>query len=430
MTTTTQDHDTNPKSERSLLLLLVPLMLVSFIYTLDQTIVATALPTIGHAFHDLADTSWVASAYLLTSAISTLVFGKLGDMYGRKKIFQFALVVFLIGSALCAASQSMAMIIFTRALQGIGGGGLGSLTQAIIGDLAPARSRSKYMAYLGVVATGSLIAGPLLGGVFATDISWRWIFIINLPIGLVAALIVAARLHLPVRRSDHPVDYLGAGLVTVFTAGLLLVTLWGGNKYAWGSATILGLIAVVILSLIAFLAVESRAKGAITPLRLFRHQIFNISFAQFGIATLVLFAVLLYIPEMRQQVAGDSAFISGLYLIPTLIGLIVATMISGQLIAKTGRYKIYPIIGAIITGVPMFLISRFTATTPAVWLLVLLFAAGGGIGFFVQVAVIAGQNDVESRDLGVATGALNFSKTLGGALGAARKHHCKLVIIG
>ncbi len=294
----------------SLLLLLVPLMLVSFIYTLDQTIVATALPTIGRSFHDLSDTSWIASAYLLTSAISTLVFGKLGDMYGRKRIFQFALVVFLIGSALCAASQSMAMLIFTRALQGIGGGGLGSLTQAIIGDLTPARSRSKYMAYLGVVATGSLIAGPLLGGLFSDAISWRWIFIINLPIGAVAAVIVAARLHLPVHRSEHPVDYLGSALVTVFTASLLLVTLWGGTQHAWGSATILGLIAVVIVSLAAYLLVERRAKGAITPLRLFRGQVFNISFTQFGIATLVLFAGLLYVPEFRQQVNGDSAFVS------------------------------------------------------------------------------------------------------------------------
>lgn len=277
-THTTEATDAPPASPatRSMLLLLVPLMMVSFVYTLDQTIVATTLPTIGRAFHDLSDTSWIASAYLLTSAISTLIFGKLGDLYGRKRIFQFALVVFLIGSALCAVAQNMPMIIVTRALQGIGGGGLGSLTQAIVGDLVPARSRSKYMATLGIVATGSLVAGPLLGGVFADTISWRWIFIINLPIGFAAFAMVAARLHLPDRQSDRQpsrrVDYAGSGLVAVFTTSLLLTTVWGGSRYAWSSPTIVGLIALTVISFVAYLLVERRAPGAITPLRLFRDR--------------------------------------------------------------------------------------------------------------------------------------------------------------
>jgi EmrB/QacA subfamily drug resistance transporter len=408
-----------PVSGGALLLLLVPLMLVSFIYTLDQTIVATTLPTIGRDFHSLSETSWVASAYLLTSAVSTLVFGKLGDMYGRKQIFQFALVVFLIGSALCAVAQNMPMLIFTRALQGIGGGGLGSLTQAIVGDLAPARSRSKYLAYVGIVATVSLVSGPLLGGVFADDLSWRWIFIINLPIGIIAMAIVASRLHLPVHRSEKSIDYPGAGVVTIFTASLLLVTVWGGDKYAWGSATIISLIVVAVLSLVGYVLIEARAAEAITPLRLFRGQVFSISFAQFGIATLVLFVPLLYIPEMREQVNGDSAFTAGLFVIPLMVGIVIGTMTCGQLIARNGRYKMYPILGSILTGVPMFLISRFTAATPAVWLLLLLLVAGGGLGLLVQVALLAGQNDVAGGDLGVATGALNFSKTLGGAIGSA-----------
>jgi EmrB/QacA subfamily drug resistance transporter len=409
----------HPPSEGSLLVLLVPLMLVSFVYTLDQTIVATTLPTIGRDFHSLSETSWVASAYLLTSAVATLVFGKLGDMYGRKRIFQFALVVFLIGSALCAAAQSMPMLILTRALQGIGGGGLGSLTQAIVGDLAPARSRSKYLAYVGIVSTVSLVSGPLLGGLFADDLSWRWIFIINLPIGIIALAIVATRLHLPVHRSDRRVDYLGSGVVTIFTAALLLTTVWGGDRYAWGSTTIIGLIVLAVVSLVAFLVIESRAPEAIVPLRLFRGQVFSISFAQFGIATLVLFVPLLYIPEMREQVYGDSAFTAGLFVIPLMIGIVVATMITGQLIPKNGHYKLYPVAGAVLTGMPMYLISRFTESTPAIWMLLALLVAGAGIGLFVQVALLAGQNDVAGSDLGVATGALNFSKTLGGAIGAA-----------
>src|ERR1700744_159248 len=327
------DTEIKPPSEAGLVLLLVPLMLVSFVYTLDQTIVATTLPTIGQDFRSLSDTSWVASAYLVTSAVSTLVSGKLGDMYGRKRIFQFALVVFLIGSALCAAAQSMPMLILTRALQGIGGGGLGSLTQAIVGDLAPARRRSKYLAYVGSVATVSLVSGPLLGGVFAEDLSWRWIFIINLPIGLIALLIVGRRLHLPVYRSEGSVDYPGAAVVTIFTASLLLVTVWGGDRYAWDSAAIITLIAVALISLVTYLLIEARAAEAITPLRLFRGQVFSISFAQFGLATLVLFVPLLYIPEMREQVYGDSAFTAALFLIPLMAGIIAATITSGQLIA-------------------------------------------------------------------------------------------------
>jgi EmrB/QacA subfamily drug resistance transporter len=414
-------HQATPTKQGTagLLLVLVPLMLVLFIYTLDQTIVATTIPTIGRAFGDLSSASWIASAYLLTSAVSTLIFGKLGDMHGRKKIFQVALVIFLIGSALSAAAQNMPMLIGSRALQGIGGGGLGSLVQAIVGDLAPARRRSKYMSYLGIAATVSLIAGPLLGGIFADDISWRWIFLINLPIGIAALAIVARRLHLPVRQSDRHIDYPGSALVTVFTAALLLVTVWGGNRYALGSATIIALIVITIGALAAYLLVERQAAEAITPLRLFRGQVFNISAAQFGIATLVLFAGLLYIPEFRQQVNHDSAFVSGLFLIPMLVGLVIATAVSGQLIAKTGRYKIYPVIGAVLSGASMFAISRFTAATPALWLIVLLAVFGAGIGLFVQVAVLAGQNDVDPADLGVATGALNFFKTLGGALGSA-----------
>lgn len=406
-------------STRSLMVLLVPLMLVTFVYTLDQTIVATTLPTIGRAFHSLSETSWVASAYLLTCAVSALVLGKLGDLHGRKRVFQVALVVFLVGSALCALAQDMPMLIITRALQGIGGGGIGSLAQAIVGDLVPARRRSKYLAYVGMVGTASFVSGPLLGGVFADDLSWRWIFIINLPIGLVALAIIAMRLHIPAHKSERRIDYGGAGLVTVFTASLLLVTVWGGNRYPWPSGPIIGLIVVTFVSLGGFILTEGRSSEAITPLRLFKSQVFSISFAQFGIAVLVFFAPLLYIPEMREQVYGDSAFVAGLFAIPLLIGSVFATMTSGQLIARSGHYKMYPVIAAPLTGISMYFLSQSDQHSSALLMVLLLLLAGAGSGLFVQVAILAGQASVRPTDLGVATGALNFSKTLGAAIGSA-----------
>src|SRR5882757_2421928 len=406
-------------AHRESMVVLVPRMLVSFIATLDQTIVATAIPGIGRAFHDITNAPWIATSYLLTSAVSTLILGKLGDMYGRKKVFQFSVVVFLIGSLLAGIANSMVMLIAFRALQGVGGGGLSSLVQAITGDLLPARQRSKYTAYVGIVATLAIIAGPILGGVFVDDLSWRWIFFINLPVGAFALVMIAATLHLPVRQSDRKVDISGGVVSTIFIAAALLVTVRGGTKYGWGSGQILSLLAVAIVGLIAFLLIERRAAEPITPLRMFRSSIFSICSALFFLSTIVLFAAMLYVPLLMQDVHHYSAFKSGLFLIPLLVGLIAATAISGQLISATGRYKIWPIIGAILSGVGMYLASLMGASTPT-WLLGAdLFMVGAGLGLFIQVAILAGQNAVDYSLLGVATGALNFFKTIGGAFGAA-----------
>jgi len=407
------------RSHRQIMVLLVPLMLVLFISTLDQTIVATTIPTIGRDLHDAASGSWIATGYLLTSAVMTLIFGKAGDLYGRKKIFQAALAIFLVGSALSGLASSMVELIAFRFLQGVGGGGLNSLVQAIVADLIPARQRSKYQAYLGITATLGVIAGPLLGGVFATDLSWRWIFFVNLPIGGVALAIIAARLDLPVRRSDRAADLLGGLLVTLFTVALLLASVWGGDKYSWSSATILALIAAGVLGIAAFIIVEQRAVEPITPLHLFSSRIFSISSALFFLSTLVLFVLMLYVPDLMQSVHDYTPFKAGLFLVPALVGLIGATGISGALIAKTGRYKIYPIIGAFLTAAGMITLSLIQAAAPT-WLLIpVLTITGAGLGFFIQVSLLAGQNAVESQYLGVATGALNFFKTLGGAFGAA-----------
>ena len=408
-----------PRSHRQIMVLLVPLMMVLFISTLDQTIVATTLPTIGRDFDDVSNASWIVTAYLLTSAVTTLVFGKLGDMYGRKKIFQFSVVVFLIGSALSGLAPSMVALIGFRALQGVGGGGLNSLVQAIAADLIPARRRAKYQAYLGIVATLGIIAGPLLGGLFADDLSWRWIFFVNLPIGIAALVVIGTRLQLPVRRSQRSVDYLGALLATVFTTAILLVSVWGGDRFAWTSAQILGLMAVSVGGLIAYVVCERRAAEPITPPHLFRSSIFTISTALFFLSTMVLFVGMLYVPSFMQAVHGYSAFDAGLFLIPLIVGLIAAAAISGARISKTGRYRRFPIAGSLLAVVGMGALGLITPATP-VWLLgVLLVVVGVGLGFFVQVALLAGQNAVDGRELGVATGTLNFSKTLGGAFGAA-----------
>jgi EmrB/QacA subfamily drug resistance transporter len=415
----TIDIDTPKLSHRGIVLLLVPLMLVLFISTLDQTIVATAIPGIGAALRDTTSAPWIATSYLLTSAVTTLIFGKLGDMYGRKRIFQVSVAIFLVGSLLSGVAGSMGMLIACRALQGIGGGGLNSLVQAITGDLIPARQRARYQSYLGIVATLAIIAGPLLGGLFVDHLSWRWIFFVNLPIGVVALVVIAAKLHLPVHRTDRSVDVTGGVLATVFTTAALLVTVWGGDRYGGGSWQILGMVAVVVAALAAYLVVERRAAEPITPLHLFRRPVFAISAALFFLSTMVLFAAMLYVPMLMRSVHHYSAFDSGLFLLPLLVGLIGATGISGSVVSRTGRYKVFPVLGAVLAGGGMYVASLLGGSGPTWVLGALLVVVGAGIGFFVQVSVLAGQNAVDHANLGVATGALNFGKTLGGAFGAA-----------
>jgi EmrB/QacA subfamily drug resistance transporter len=399
--------------------MLVPLMLVAFMATLDQTIVATAIPGIGTALHDITSAPWIATSYLLTSAVSTLILGKCGDSYGRKRVFQLAVIIFLIGSMLSATATTMTMLILTRALQGIGGGGLTPLVQAITGDLIPARQRARYQAYIGIIATVAVVGGPLLGGLFVDDLSWRWIFLINLPIGVAALAIIAARLHLPVHRSQRSPDIVGGLTVTIFTTAALLVTVWGGTRYGWAAWQTLALIAIAIVSLGAFLLIERRAAEPITPLKLFRNPVFTISATQFFLSTLVLFAGLIYVPELMQFGYHYTSFEAGLFLIPMLVGLIGGAGLAGSLISRTGRYKAFPIAGAVLAGAGMLGIALLTDAGHAWLIAALLVPTGIGIGFFVQVSVLAGQNAVAPAVLGVATGALNFFKTMGGAFGAA-----------
>lgn len=405
--------------EKRIFIIMIPLMLVLLISSLDQTIVATAMPIIGKSLGDIRYLSWLATAYLLTSSISTLLFGKFGDMYGRKKIFLISIIIFLVGSFLCGMATSMTMLIIFRGFQGIGGGALNTLVMAIIGDIVPPLKRSKYQGYTSIIVTLALVAGPFLGGFISQYFSWRIIFYINIPIGILAVIIVALKVKLPLPTIKEKVDVLGGILATITTTLILLIVSLGGGTYPWFSKTILTLIALTIISLIGYIFVETKAKEPITPLHLFKSKIFVISNIQFLLSTLVLFSIMLYIPMFLQRVSAYSATKAGLFLIPMFIGLTFSAALSGQLIAKTGKYKIYPIIGSILTGLSMFYLSTINQNTSAVELCIPLFFAGAGIGFLIQVAMLAGQNAVDYKFLGVATGVLNFFKSIGGSFGAA-----------
>lgn len=395
------------------------LMLVMLLAALDQTIVSTALPRIAEDLHGLNKISWVATAYLLTSAITTPLYGKISDLFGRKKIFQTAIVIFLVGSVLCGISQTMNQLVIARALQGIGAGGLMSLVMAIVGDIIPPRERGKYMGYFGAVFGVSSVAGPLLGGFLTESLSWRWVFFVNLPIGILALVAVATRLHLPVHKLRHKIDYLGAALLSAATVSLLLATVWGGVTYAWGSTQIIGLIAGGIALTGLFILQESRASEPIIPLHLFRNDIFRVASLLSLLSGIAMFAAILYIPLYQQAVRGYSPTKSGLLMLPLVLGLLLASITSGRLTSKLGRYKIFPIIGTAILAFGLWLFSHITLTTSewvvGLWMLVV----GAGLGMFMQVMTVAIQNAVPQKELGTATSVVTFFRSLGGSFGGA-----------
>lgn len=399
--------------------MMIPLMLVLFITNLDQTIVAASLTTIGKELHGLSSVQWMATAYLLTSAITTLLFGKLGDMYGRKHIFQISLVIFLIGSILCGAAQNIVMIITFRALQGIGGGGLNSLSQAIVGDIVPPSKRSKYLAYSGIMAVFALVVGPFLGGLFSDTISWRWIFYINVPIGVLAFFMIAFLLQLPKPMSSGEADIAGGILAAVTSTVILLFLTLGGNQYTWQSAPIIGLGIASIFGLILYILIERKATEPITPSHLFKSSAFNIASLQFLFSNMVLFVGMMFVPMYLQSIFRLSAFKSGLMIIPQLLGLVATAGVSGLLIARNGKYKIYLIVGAILTGAGTLFLGLTSQNTSLSFVMLAMIAFGAGEGILGLVCLLTGQNAVEYRFLGVATGTLNFFKYLGGAFGTA-----------
>ncbi|MGW6578309.1 MFS transporter [Streptomyces globisporus] len=406
-------------SPRKVRMVFLGLMLTLLLAALDQMIVATALPRIVGELHGLEKMSWAVTAYLLASTIVLPLYGKLGDLFGRKGVFQFAIVVFIIGSALAGWSRTMDELIAFRALQGIGGGGLMIGVQAIIADIVPARERGRYMGLIGAVFGLASVAGPLLGGFFTDHASWRWCFYINVPFGLVTLAVIAVVLKLPRPAVRPRLDVLGAALLAAASTCLVLVTSWGGTEYAWGSRTILGLTAGAVVTTALFVAVERRAAEPIIPLRLFRDSVFNVTGLVGAVVGIALFGAASYLPTYLQMVDGVSATESGLLMLPMMMGIVGGSIVSGQLVTRTGRYRSYPIVGSAVSVVGMGLLSLLEAdTSPLVYSLYQA-VLGLGIGLVMSVLVLAVQNSVRPSDLGTATSANNYFRQIGGSVGAA-----------
>ena len=395
------------------------LMLVMLLASLDQTIVSTALPTIVGELGGLAHLSWIVTGYLLATTVVTPLYGKLGDLLGRKVVLQSAILLFLAGSALCGMSRSMLELIIFRAVQGLGGGGLMVTTMAAVGDIVTPRERGRYQGLFGAVFGVSTVIGPLIGGYFVEHLSWRWIFYINLPLGLISVLVIGWTFHTPAIRRRQSIDFAGAALLAIFLTAVMVLTTLGGQSIGWLSPWSGVLIASAAFGLAGFVFVERRASEPILPLSLFRNRIFVVSCAVGFIVGLAMFGSVTYMPLYLQIVSGVSPARAGLQLTPMMAGVLVSSIASGRIISQIGRYRMFPIAGTAVMTVGLLLLSTLQAAS-APWLAsVYMLVLGLGLGMVMQVLILAVQNAVDYRDLGVATSSANLFRSIGGSVGVA-----------
>jgi EmrB/QacA subfamily drug resistance transporter len=407
---------------------LAGLMIAMMLAMLDNMIVSTALPRIVGEFGGLDHFTWVVTAYVLGTTVSTPIWGKLGDLYGRKAVFLISVIIFLIGSALCGMAGSdmlggpadgMVELIAFRAVQGLGAGGLMVGVMAIIGDLVPPRERGRYQGMIAGIMAIAMVAGPLVGGFITDNLSWRWAFYVNLPLGGVALLILATRMHLPKYRTEHRIDWLGAALLSIGITAVVLVTTWGGNEYDWTSPQIVGLLVLAAAALAVFGFVERRVPEPILPLHLFANRNFALISAIGFLLGFAMFGAMNFLPLFQQTVQGASATNSGLLLLPLMFGMLVVSVVVGRVITKTGRYRVFPIVGGVAMLAGLALLTLIDADTGKVELAAYMVVLGVGMGFLMQTSMLIAQNSVEQKDLGAGSGAATFFRSIGGSIGIA-----------
>ncbi len=404
---------------REILIVLPGLLLALILAMLDQTVVSTALPRIVGDLGGVTHLSWVVTAYILASTVTTPLYGKLGDQYGRKRWLITAILVFLAGSALSGLSQSMDMLIAFRALQGLGAGGLMVGVIATIGDMVSPRERGQYMGYMMAAMMLAMVAGPLVGGYITDSLSWRWIFYINMPVGGAALVYLVATLHLPYKKVPHKIDYLGAGMLALAATAIVLLTTWGGTQYAWGSAPIVGLGVLAVASVATFLFVETRAAEPVMPLHVFRNRNFSLASGMSFLAGVAMLGALTFLPLYQQTVQHLSAIGSGLMLIPMMVGVTTTSLIGGFVMTRTGRYKAMPIIGSAIMAVALYLLTGLGVSTSLVTSGLFYVVLGIGMGSLMQITSVIVQNSVQPGDIGVASSARAFFQQIGGSMGVA-----------